>query len=210
MRLHFVDFVIFLPLKNRKANIYTDRVYCLTPVRFRTTWPKIADNIARQFISGLQLIHAFSFVLGVQRVTLCEGEVKTLLTNRCYALYDHWMESNATHYTYLPTPLFSWFFSSFPPSPKLFVAETTNSYSLPFSKLTTTLRSDVSIISFLRYTVYWVIGAPLFSASFHLKVILTSFVLAGKSVISAAAGTPGLKDEWYKVKKKKRIYFQFY
>ena len=37
------------------------------------------------------------------------------------------------------------------------------------------------------------IGAPLFSACFHLKVILTSFVSFGKSVISAAAGTPGLK-----------------
>ena len=53
----------------------------------------------------------------------------------------------------------------------------------------------------LRYTVYWIIGAPLFSASSHFKVILTSFVLAGKSVISAAAGTLGLKDEWYKAKK---------
>ena len=47
----------------------------------------------------------------------------------------------------------------------------------------------------LRYTVYWVIGAPLFSASFHFKVIATAFVVAGKSVISAAAGRPGLKDE---------------
>ena len=53
----------------------------------------------------------------------------------------------------------------------------------------------------LRYIVYWIIGAPLFSASFHFKVILTSFVSAGKSVISAAAGTPGLKEEWYKAKK---------
>ena len=119
------------------------------------------------------------------------------------------------------TFIFLSFFSSFPPSPKLFVAETTNSYSLPFSKLTTTLRSDVSVISFiliqfsdvpssrtvLQYTVYWVIGTPLFSASFHFKVILTSFVLAGKSVISAAAGTPGLKDEWYKVKKKNLFTF---
>ena len=119
------------------------------------------------------------------------------------------------------TFIFPIFFSSFPPSPKLFVAETTNSYSLPFSKSTTTLRSDVSVISFiliqfrdvpssrtvLRYTVYRVIGAPLFSASFHFKVILTSFVLAGKSVISAAAGTPGLKDEWYKVKKKNLFTF---
>ena len=115
------------------------------------------------------------------------------------------------------------FLSSFPPSPKMFVAETVNSYSFPFSKLTTTLRSDVSVISFillqfsdvpslrtgLRYTVYWIIGAPLFSASFHFKVILTSFVSAGKSVISAAAGTPGLKDEWYKAKKK-LVYFQLY
>ena len=113
------------------------------------------------------------------------------------------------------TFIFLIFLSSFPPSPKLFVAETTNSYSLPISKLTTTLRSDVSVISFsliqfsdvpssrtvLLYTVYWVIGAPLFSASFHSKVITTSFVWAGKSVISAAAGTPGLKDEWYKAKK---------
>ena len=114
------------------------------------------------------------------------------------------------------TFIFLIFLSSFPPSPKLFVAVTTNSYSLSFSKLkTTTLRSDVSVISFsliqfsdvpssrtvLLYTVYWVIGAPLFSASFHSKVITTSFVSAGKSVISAAAGTPGLKDEWYKAKK---------
>ena len=108
------------------------------------------------------------------------------------------------------TFIFLIFLSSFLPSPKLFVAETTNSYSLSLSKLlTTTLRSEVSVISFiliqfsdvpssrtvLRYTVYWVIGAPLFSASFHFKVILTSFVSAGKSVISAAAGTPALKDE---------------
>ena len=160
-----------------------------------------------------------------------------LSSNRCYVLYNHWMESNATHYVYfysgnlkrrniqsvkrvkndtwarihLPpnTFIFLIFLCSFLPSPKLFVAETTNSYSLPFSKLTTTLRSDVSVISLilvqfndvpslrtvLRYTVYWVIGTPLFSASFHFKVISTSFVSVGKSVISAAAGTPGLKDE---------------
>ena len=31
----------------------------------------------------------------------------------------------------------------------MFVAETANSYSFPFSKLTTTLRSDVSVISFI-------------------------------------------------------------
>ena len=49
--------------------------------------------------------------------------------------------------------------------------------------------------------IFLIIGAPLFSASFHFKVILTSFVSAGKSVISTAAGTPGLKDEWYKAKK---------
>ena len=146
------------------------------------------------------------------------------------------MESNATYYVYfysrnwkkkgktksgpehLPpnTFIFLTFPSSFPPSPKLFVAVTTNWYSLPFSKLTTTLRSEVSVVSFilfqfsdvpssrtvLRYTVYWVIGAPLFSASFHFKVITTSFVWAGKSVISAAAGTPGLKEEKDKAKKK--------
>ena len=113
------------------------------------------------------------------------------------------------------TFIFLIFLSSFPPSPKLFVAVTTNSYSLPFSKLTTTLRSEVSVISFiliqfsdvpssrtvLRYTVYRVIGAPLFSASFHFKVMLTFFVSAGKSVISAAAGTPGLKEEKYKANK---------
>ena len=100
--------------------------------------------------------------------------------------------------------------SSFPPSPNLFVAVTTISYALPFSKLTTTLRSEVSVISSiliqfsdvpsswtLLYTVYRVIGAPLFSASFHRKVISISFVLFGKSVISAAPGTPGLKDEKY-------------
>ena len=128
MRLHSVDFVIFLPLKNRKANICTDRVYCLTPVRFRTTWPKIADNIVRQFISGLQLIHAFSFVLGVHRVTLGEGEVKTLTNKQmlriiqpleevqCHklCLLLHWKFKKRINiqYTYLPTPLFSWFFSS--------------------------------------------------------------------------------------------------
>ena len=105
--------------------------------------------------------------------------------------------------------------SSFPPSPNLFLAVTTNSYSLPFCKTTTTLRSEVSVIFFnsiqfndvpssrtvLRYTVYWVIAAPLFSASLHFRVMLTSFVSFGKSVISAAAGTPELKDEWYNVKK---------
>ena len=114
------------------------------------------------------------------------------------------------------------FLSSFPPSPKMFVAETANSYSFPFSKLTTTLRSDVSVISFillqfsdvpslrtgLRYTVYWIIEAPLFSTSFHFKVTLPFFVLAGKSVISAAEGTPGIRDSTKQTKK--LVYFQLY
>ena len=40
--------------------------------------------------------------------------------------------------------------------------------------------------------------------------MLTFFVSAGKSVISAAAGTPGLKEEKDKAKKKKLVYFQLY
>ena len=39
--------------------------------------------------------------------------------------------------------------------------------------------------------------------------MLTFFVLAGKSVISAAPGTPGLKDEYY-ISKQKLVYFQLY
>ena len=110
--------------------------------------------------------------------------------------------------------------SSFLPSPNMFVAVTTNSYSLPFSKLTTTLRSEVSVISFiliqlndvpssrtvLRYTVYRVISAPLFSASFHFTVISTSLVSFGKSAISAAAGTPGLNNNWVQSKQKLDVY----
>ena len=153
-----------------------------------------------------------------------EGEVKTQQPDATYYTTIGWSPmphimstfiveilKKEKYTVHLPpnTFIFLIFLSSFPPSPKMFVAETTNSYSLPFSKLTTILRSDVSVISFillqfsdvpslrtgLRYTVYWIIGAPLFSASSHFKVILTSFVSAGKSVISAAAGTPGLKDE---------------
>ena len=131
--------------------------------------------------------------------------------NLCEESWDTWARIHLPPNTFI----FLIFPSSFPPSPKLFVAVTTNSYSLRFSKLTTTLRSEVSVISFiliqfsdlpssrtvLRYTVYRVIGAPLFSASFHFKVMLTFFVSAGKSVISAAPGTPGLKEEKYKANK---------
>ena len=46
------------------------------------------------------LIHAFSFVLGVHRVTLGEGGVKTLIHKQMLRIIRPLVKSNATHYVY--------------------------------------------------------------------------------------------------------------
>ena len=123
-----------------------------------------------------------------------------------YDFYPHNPPPNKKKDMHLPpnTVIFLFFPSSFKLSPKLFLAVTTNSYLLPFSNLTATSRTETLSMTFtlfhclgipssltvLWYTVYCVMGAPLFCGSFHFIVTSVSFVSAGNPFISAAAGNP--------------------
>ena len=57
-------------------------------------------------------------------------------------------------------------------------------------------------VTTLWYTVYVVITFPLFSGSFHLRVIVSSVVLTGSSSISTISGAP-TQDEIARIRKRK-------
>ena len=116
-------------------------------------------------------------------------------------------EENKFHLNILPSALTCWIFafSCFRLSPSSLVAVMANWYTFPLSNGIFTSLTETSLIflisfhcptfpsvTILLYTVYMVISFPLFSGSFHFRVIVSSVVSSGSSSISTTSGAPRL------------------
>ena len=114
---------------------------------------------------------------------------------------------NKIHLNILPSALTCWMFASscFRLSPSSLVAVMANWYTFPLSNAIFNSLTETSLIllisvhcptfpsvTTLLYTIYIVISFPLFSGSFHFKVIVSSVVSPGSSSISTTFGTPRL------------------